>query len=187
MIGLYEKVEKFVEESFQGKHGMIHFKRTVYWVKELNLNFDEALLIAAISHDIERAFRDEENVQIKRMNDAGMNNIDFLRYHQDKGAEIMEDFLKKEDANPELIERVKMLISKHEEGGNEDQNILKDADSISFFENNVKHFLDHHIKKLGKEKIKEKFDWMFNRITSEKAKQISKKWYEDGVNELEKM
>jgi len=78
-----------------------------------------------------------------------------------------------------------MLISKHEEGGNDDQNLLKDADSISFFENNVPLFLTKHVSEVGKEKVKEKFDWMFNRITSEKAKQIARQWYEEAIKKLD--
>ena len=69
-------------------------------------------------------------------------------------ARIIEEFLRKQGANPEIIDRVKMLVSKHEEGGNADQNLLKDADSISFFENNVPIFLNL-AKKIGREKVKQ--------------------------------
>ncbi len=184
MSDLYDKVERFVEESYKGKFGMIHFKRTVYWIKELKPNADEAMLIAAIAHDIERAFRTEESQQVQRMKTVGMKDEEFLQYHQEKGAEIAGEFLVKNNATNKLVERVKMLISKHEVGGNEDQNILKDADSVSFFENNVEHFLKEHVKKLSKEKVKEKFDWMFNRITSKKAKEIAKPWYNKAINQL---
>ena len=34
---------------------MLHFDRTVYWLQQLRPDADGALLIAAISHDIERA------------------------------------------------------------------------------------------------------------------------------------
>jgi len=37
---------------------------------------------------------------------------------------------------------------------------------------------------MGAEKIKDKFDWMFNRITSEKAKEIACPWYEEGLRQL---
>ena len=37
----------------------------------------------------------------------------------------------------------------------------------------------------GKEKIQQKFDWMYTRISSEKAKQIVKPWYEKAIKELE--
>ncbi|OGH94654.1 MAG: hypothetical protein A2538_04460 [Candidatus Magasanikbacteria bacterium RIFOXYD2_FULL_41_14] len=37
----------------------------------------------------------------------------------------------------------------------------------------VSLFLGEKVKEDGREKVKQKFDWMFNRITSEKAKQIA--------------
>ena len=78
-----------------------------------------------------------------------------------------------------------MLVSKHEEGGNDDQNLLKDADSVSFFETNISLFLTKHVQDVGKEKVREKFDWMYKRITSEKAKQIARPWYEEAIKNLD--
>ena len=77
-----------------------------------------------------------------------------------------------------MIERVKMLISKHEVGGNDDQNLLKDADSVSFLENNVDHFINNLVSETSKEKVKDKFDRTFNRITSQQAREIARPRYE---------
>ena len=76
-----------------------------------------------------------------------------------------------------------MLVSKHEIGGNDDQNLLKDADSISFFENNVEYFVGRTVSETGKEKVKDKFDWMYNRMTSEKAKQFARQLYAEAHEE----
>lgn len=84
-----------------------------------------------------------------------------------------------------MIERVRNLVSKHEEGGNDDQNVLKDADSVSYFEVNAGRFIKKHLQKVGKEKIRKKFDWMFSRITSEKARAIARLWYEAALKKLE--
>ncbi len=183
---LYKKAEQFVIDSYTkiGKTSQIkHFERTVYWLKQLKADADEALLISAIAHDIERAYRKEDMLEKKRT--ISYADPKFFRPHEERGAEIMAEFLEKNCAEQKLIERVKMLISKHEEGGNDDQNLLKDADSISFFENNVPTFLTKHVSEVGKDKVKEKFDWMFNRITSEKAKQIARQWYEEAIKKLE--
>ncbi|MBU3905248.1 MAG: DUF4202 family protein [Nanoarchaeota archaeon] len=186
MTELYEKVREYVYNVFEQKRAVKHFERAVYWLKQLKSDVDEALLIATIAHDIERSNRSEEMWEMLKEDPANLTKPKFLKYHQETGAEVIGEFLEKQGANKELIDRVKMLVSKHEEGGNEDQNLLKDADSISFFENNAEHFLDKYVKILGKEAVKIKFDWMYNRITSEKAKEIAKKWYEDAVRDLEK-
>lgn len=181
----FDKIESFVKKSFAGQDGQIkHFDRTVYWIKQLYPQADEAMLIAAMSHDIERAYRTREQLQTK--DKVGFTNPAFFRPHEEKGAEIIAAFLKKEGADAKMIERVKMLISRHEEGGNDDQNLLKDADSVSFFENNVYIFFAK-LKEDGKKKVKDKFDWMFNRISSPKAKKIAKVWYDHSIKDLEKM
>ena len=183
---LYTKVEQFVVKSFTDvgdERGIKHFLRTVHWIKELRPDADEAMQIAAVAHDIERAYREKETVY-DVFKKKGFQDKDFLTNHQEKGAKIIFDFLHEQGASNELIERVRMLISKHEVGGNNDQNTLKDADSISFFENNAMHFVDVMVKKIGNNQVKEKFDWMFNRITSKDAKQIAHKWYEDALAKL---
>ena len=186
---LYKKTEKFVIDSFTriGKEYEVkHLLRTVYWIRKMNKliynrTADEALLISAVAHDIERAYRKDD---VKKIISSGFLSKKFLRLHQERGAEIISDFLKTKKANQRLIEKVKQLVSKHEEGGNEDQNLLKDADSLSFFECNVNKFLGKAETK-GKEYVKEKFEWMYTRITSKKAKDIAKPLYEDAMKRLE--
>ncbi len=184
---LYKKAEKFVLDSYSGKAPdaiLKHFTRTAYWVKRLKPSADEAFLIAAVSHDIERAFRDPDYSAIKDSN-KGFKDENHIIHHQNKGAEIMDGFLKKEGASEQIVNRVKMLISKHEIGGNKDQNILKDADSISFFENNIDYFIKEQIARTSKQKVKEKFDYMFERITIKKAKEIAHPWYKKALKKLD--
>jgi len=183
---LYRKTEQFVIDSFNkaDKSWQIkHFFRTVYWIKKLKPDADDSLLISAVAHDIERAFRQEDVLKMKQY--AGYTDLNWLRVHEERGAKIIEDFLERQGATTELIEKVKILVARHEEGGSDDQNLLKDTDSISFFENYVSFFLTKRIKEIGKEKVKEKFDWMFNRITSEKAKEIARPLYKEAIKNLD--
>jgi hypothetical protein len=182
----YEKAEKFVVDSFTKiglEYQIPHFKQTVYWVEQLT-DASEALRIAAVSHDIDRAFTATNHAEREKKG-FDFSNISFLRPHEERCAKVIGEFLEKEGAQEELIEKVKELVSRHEEGGTKGQNILKDADSISFFENNINHFLEVKVKQLGKEKIKQKFEWMYNRISSDKAKDICHSWYEDALKRLE--
>ena len=184
MTKLFDEVKRFVKESFERcgyKEHIKHLERTVYWVKKLKPDADEALLIAALSHDIGTA-QEWKKIR-KELQQTKFTDKKLIERHQKECARIIEEFLRKQGANPEIIDRVKMLVSKHEEGGNADQNLLKDADSISFFENNVPIFLNL-AKKIGREKVKQKFDWMYNRITSEKARRIAKKWYNKAIKDL---
>lgn len=186
MQNLLEKVREFVVESFvkiDKSSNIKHLERTAYWIKQLRPDADEALLIAAMSHDIERAFRQANMEELRK--DTGVLDKEFLRRHQEGSAQIMVVFLEKCRANKDLVAKVKKLITHHEEGGDDEQNLLKDADSISFFENDIPTFLTKVVAEIGREKVKKKFDWMYGRITSAKAKQIVKKWYGKAIEDLE--
>lgn len=83
-----------------------------------------------------------------------------------------------------MAAKVAMMIRGHETGGNMWQNILKDADSISYFDEHYKGFIRKHvhIAKLGA--VRQKFDWMYSRITSPKARAYAKPMYEKSVKYL---
>ncbi len=178
---IFTKVREFVKKSFNDEAQMLHFDRTVYWLKQLKPDADEALLISAVAHDLERASRLGEE-GLGRTEKGFLDKAD-NQYHQEKGAEILGNFLKENGADEKLIERVKHLVSKHEVGGDEDQNLIRDVDSLSFVENNTHIFLSR-FNALGYDKIKEKFDWMYNRITDPKVKEIAKPFYEKMIKEL---
>ncbi len=179
-MNLYQKTIEYVDKSFQGKQKP-HFERAVFWIEKFLPKATEAQKIAAYSHDIERAFRDKNKSVPENYLDQ-----EFLRNHQEKGAEIMSEFLSTQKAPKELVETVKHLISKHEVGGDFEQNALMDADSVSYFETNAEMFVVKKAPIEGYKKIKEKLDWMFKRISSEEHKNFAKENYEKWSKILEK-
>ncbi len=173
MSKIYDKVKKWLEQNAKPQQ-MVHFERTAYWVKQLRPDADEAMLTAALAHDVERVFSRRKHQKIA----GNLHMPDYLEKHQEDGAKIIGEFLKSNGADDSTIERVKILVAKHEEGGTDDQNVIMDADSISFFENNINHFLEDLIKVYGQERVREKFSWMYNRMSSNRAKEITKEWYD---------
>ena len=172
---MLDKVKKFVQKSF-GKKGLPHFERTLYWAKKLNPNVDESVLIAAYAHDIARAFRKKSSEET--FANCELNDAHVLKEHQEKGAKIIEEFLGREKFDKKNIKRISNMISKHEYGGDEESNLIKDADSISYLENVAYKHVRQLSPLLGKDKMKRKVDWMFNRISSSKAKEAAKPIYE---------
>jgi len=180
--GLYEEVVWFVNDTFKGKK-VRHFERTVFWFEQLlERSLTEAERVAAYSHDIERGFREPLDSNQPLPNYTGE---DFLKHHQQEGAKIMATFLVERNMNNDDIELVKHLIEKHEQGGDDLQNVLKDADSISFFETNVKDFVEKKALTEGYEHVRAKLDWMFDRITSDVAKKVAEPFYKKWISELE--
>ena len=149
---LFTSIEQFVSDSFTAARNpadLSHHQRTVYWMKQLKPDAGEALLIAGMAHDIERAFYGDWK--------AGSSDPEKLKRHQELSAGIIETFLKKQNAPHELIARVKNLVLHHEEGGNEEQAILCDADCLAYLEEkavrNAKHYKQEGKVEEGKKKL----------------------------------
>ncbi|OIP25065.1 hypothetical protein AUK11_01320 [bacterium CG2_30_37_16] len=186
-MDLYKKVEAFIDDAGEKdsalKELIPHFKRTAYWVLILRPDADESFKIAALAHDFDKIYNLEEQRQAISKSSQGTQDKDLIKSHQEDASNMLTNFLLKNGAEKNVARRVKMLVSRHEEGGNEEQDILKDADSISFLETNVEHFIGM-LPLLGYDKVRVKFDYMYNRITSEKTKEIALPMHKNAINEL---
>lgn len=181
-MNFYNKTKQFMTDVFikaDDPNGVKHHERVDYWVTQLEPDADEALRTAAISHDIERGINGDWK--------ASSTDPEKLRKHQDLCANITGNFLTKEGADENFIQKVKHLISSHEYGGDEEQNILSDADRLTFFENvAVRHAKTYKDRGKTKEEMKNKLDFEFNKIHSVKAKEIASVWYQEAMSELNK-
>ena len=180
MNNTYQEVKLFVDKSFDNSSK--HFERTVYWLRQLKPDADEAMQIAAYAHDVERAF---DRATIDFWKTHQLNDPDYLKKHQEEGSKIMTDFLKKNNYPDKDIKRIAEMIRLHEVGGTKEADLIKDADSISYFEVNAPKHIEKFGKPLGKEKLLTKYNFMYNRITSRKAKEICKEWYTKLIREAE--
>lgn len=179
---LYETVCDYMEELFENDPGIyLHLIRTADWVGQLLPDAGEALMIAAVSHDIKQVKDTDPLLQ------QGFDTPEYLLYHQEESGKMMEKYLLKQGASTALAEQVRQLISKHEVGGDEEQDLLKDADSISFFENQVDDFLSKKIHTWGEDRVRKKFDWMFDRISSDEARDIVRPAFDEAMAGLDEL
>jgi hypothetical protein len=180
-MNLFDKTEQFVVDAFTkaGNPGEIsHHQRTAYWIKELKPDADEALLIAGMAHDIERAFHGDWK--------AGSDDPEKLKKHQKLSASIVEKFLREQGAPDVLIMRVTELILHHEEGGNEAQNVLCDADCLAYFEEKALRNAKKYKAQGRAEEMKKKLEYVFGRISAPKAKAIAQKWFQEALSECDR-
>ena len=71
----------------------------------------------------------------------------------------------------------------HEEGGDPESDILRDADSIAYFDYNIPGYM----KINGEERTKKKIKWMFERMSPEAQEKVKTIKYPDPkINELVK-
>ena len=183
----YEAAKEFVKNSFAAvgnKLIQLHLERTVNWLVKLYPEADEALLIAGVTHDIERAFREESVYQKMFNSDKAFQDSAFLDYHQQRSAKIITEFLKTLDCPTTLSEKIYHLVAHHETGGDSEADLLKDADSLSFFQTNVDLFVTVKVVESSIKKVSDKFTWMFERISSAKARDLCRPLYEDAMAQL---
>jgi len=108
-----------------------HLLRTEDWAVELDPDASERLRLAAVLHDIERAFPDSETSWVSARD---WDNPVYNRWHMDRSAEIASRWLRERGAPDELVAGVDTLIRVHEDGGWPEADVLQAADSLSFLE-----------------------------------------------------
>jgi hypothetical protein len=173
-------IRNWVKKNSKSKN---HLLRTGFWLKEIYKNPSDSMMIAAIGHDIERSFSEKGE---KRPLNLDWDNEDYLLWHGRRSARFLRELLLESSLEEKTIKEIESLVINHEIGGNVNSDAVKDADSISFLENNYYTLIKDVPRKFSKERAKKKLDFMYNRITSEKAKQIAKPFYERAIEKLNK-
>jgi hypothetical protein len=107
-----------------------HAENTLEWLLKFKPDADEALRIAALGHDIERAI-DERKV---RREDFGDYDA-FKAVHAENSSVILREIMEEcEVSDPSLINEICRLVEAHEVGGDPSSDLLRDADGISYFD-----------------------------------------------------
>ncbi len=161
---LINKIKDVLKES-PIKEEVIHAELVLNWLLQLKSDADEALQIAALSHDIDRAITKITGSHLK---DYSEGYAEYKKQHALRSAKFIAEILKEYKYPAGVIEKVARLVEKHEVGGDEESDILRDADSLAYFEYNIPFYLDRN----GEERTKRKIQFMYNRM-SDKTKKIA--------------
>jgi len=140
----------------------VHAENVLDWVLKLRSDADEALQIAALSHDIDRA---DERRRVRRTDFKDYNA--FKAAHANNSAKILKEILHDCHMEQSIIDEACRLVERHEVGGDLRSDLLKDADSISFFEVN----LPLYFQREGYEETLKRCIWGYHRL-SPKIKEI---------------
>jgi hypothetical protein len=140
-----------------------HLERALERVDELAPDSPEAVRLAALMHDYERAFPDI---------DAGWDSAqhwdsrDYLRWHQDRSADMVTEWLRRHGAAPEFAVQVESLVRVHEDGGWPEADLVQAADSLSFLET-MNHVVAGWVTsgRAPRSRAEGKLRWMAERIS----------------------
>lgn len=150
-----------------------HLIRTETWLLELDPEAGTALRAAALLHDVDRAFppgEDETPPSLENLYDD-----EYMAWHSARSARYASLLLVEMGAGQATARTAAELIELHETGGTRGADLLMEADSISFLENNVGFFVrevDVDIPALTR-----KVEYMYRRIRSEKARTLATPHY----------
>jgi hypothetical protein len=184
METLRDRAREWVRTNYQ--QGAQHLLQTEAWLQHLKPDASEELLLAALTHDMERAFPGPDSPVLDPR--QGVDNPVYNIAHSERSARIVSAYLREQGASDECIEQVTRLIRAHEYGGDFDEKLVQAADSLSFLEVNVDVFLgwmDAGDEKWNADAVRAKFTWMYERIQVPQARDLARPMYEDAMRKLE--
>lgn len=148
----------------------IHSINTLEWLLKLMPYANESLKIAALGHDIERAI---EKRKVRRQDYKDFDA--FKDAHALNSANILAEIMQAYDIDKKMIDEVFSLVRYHETGGTDHVDILKDADSISYFEVNLPlYFVRNNLKE-----TKRRCLWGYRRLSDQGKKIVAELKYQN--------
>jgi hypothetical protein len=158
-----------------------HLVRTLGWLDELAPGGRPAMRIAALLHDIERAFPDADSPFVSGRDWALEYYVD---YHQGRCARLLTGWLIEHGAELSLIPDAVALVAVHERGGWPDANLIQAVDSLSFIETLgplVRQWIADGTT--SRESGLEKMSSMWERIQVPAAREAGRELYERVMRE----
>ena len=142
----------------------LHAENTLEWVLRLDAKAGQALRIAALAHDIERA------IEPRKVRRHDYDDYDaFKAAHARNGAKILRAILDECGVDQPTADEACRLVVRHEVGGDCRSDLLKDADSISYFELNMPFYYERE----GWEETKRRSIWGYRRLSA-RGREIAK-------------
>jgi hypothetical protein len=134
-----------------------HADNTLEWLLRLQPDASDALQLAALAHDIDRA---NGETKVRR---ADFDDYDaFKAAHARHGAEILRPMLNACKVARDIVDEACRLVEVHEVGGDPRSELLKDADSISYFDVN----LPLYYQREGWDETKRRSLWGYRRLSA---------------------
>jgi len=131
---------------------------------------NESLKIAALGHDIERAI---EKRKVRRQDYKDYDV--FKDAHALNSAIVLSEIMQACEIDKKMIDEVFSLVRHHETGGTDRVDILKDADSISYFEVNLPlYFVRNNLKE-----TKGRCLWGYKRLSDQGKKIVAELNYQN--------
>jgi hypothetical protein len=175
---LIEAAKRWVIDSYP--YNSNHLLNALEWLDRMAPDASQAVRLATLTHDMERAFPGPDQPVAKRLVD-----IEYHNAHSARSSRIVGEWLLSQGAGPELTSEVQRLIAAHEDGGWPDANLVQAADSVSFLDCNVDLFFGMiRAGKRSVEDVREKLDYTFARIQVPAARENARPMLDRALERL---
>ena len=148
----------------------LHAENTLDWLLRLEPDADQALQIAALGHDIERALKARK---VKRPDFPDYDS--FKTAHARVSAEILRGIMEDCGVQQEMAGEVYLLVCRHETGGDSRADLIKNADGVSYFHVNMPLYYQRE----GWEGTKRRCIWGYDRLSARVKKIVENMAYAD--------
>ena len=148
-----------------------HADNTLEWLLHLGSDAGEALQLAALAHDIDRATPERVRREDYPDYDA------FKAAHARRGARLLRGILEDCGVESAIVNEACRLVEVHEVGGDPDADLLKDADSISYFDVNLPLYYERE----GWAESKRRSLWGYQRLSARARNIVAKISHEEEV------
>jgi hypothetical protein len=172
---LWPRAMEWIEPYYDSEH----LRWTVIWLLRVEPEASEPLLVAALTHDMERHF--PGGTQPNKA-EGLWDDVEYNTRHAQRSAQIVSEGLRAQGTPDSFVEQVVPLILQHEFGGSPLGNVIQAADSLSFLDVNAslvarwvnggETTLAHALRKL---------EWMYERIQIVRARELARPLYERAV------
>jgi len=157
-----------------------HLLRALERLDDLAPAASEAVRLATLTHDMERAFPGPDSPHMSSLDDPEYNQL-----HCQRSARVVTAWLRDQHAPPPLISDVEQLILAHETGGSADADLVQAADSLSFLDTNVDLFLGFvRSGRFPITAVRWKFEQTYDRIKVPRARAIARPLVNDAIAKL---
>jgi hypothetical protein len=169
---LVEQARRWVVENYP--YNRDHLLRALEWLDHLAPGAREAVRLATLTHDMERAFPGPDSPAMQSLDDPV-----YERLHSERSARIVTEWLMAHGASEQLTCEVAALIVAHEVGGNHEADLVQAADRLSFLDTNVDLFLGFvESGRFSIDEVRTKFEHSYKRIRVPDAKALALPLYE---------
>jgi carbon-monoxide dehydrogenase small subunit len=160
-----------------------HLLKSLEWVDTIAPDAAEAVRLAALTHDMERAFPGPDQPIAHTLGDPSYDEA-----HSERSARIVGIWLREQGADAALIGDVEALVRVHEAGGWPEANLVQAADSLSFLETNIGLFLSFiQSGRYSTEEVAWKLRYTYERIRVPHARDLARPMFEHAKAQLAAM